>query len=432
MGGARPPERDRRGGHRGHWLGGRTGPAATSWRAAARRSASEGLREGDLAAELTSLGDGDVVYIPSFEDASEAIVGVLASSLVVCDREQNVSNDVGERDRLVAGGLSYEEAGQRVGFHVEVNYGRWLSVTIGKGSAARELVLALHMFVVVAQTPSGMLPASLTAWGGQIVAPTEHQDVPAMRGRGEGSRRHLSVLPVRVRRCRTRTRTRTRGAGSPRADRHSGWQLAPRRSGASLGRPRVCTGPARSTGAHRSRLCCRHDSTKVCERSNARMPAHSSSGWTPRRRWSGLLSVTRRLVRSTLSPHSSGPRASTTLTPLSPHPGGAAWLRSSTTRTGSRSAMGSIPIGGGGDEVDWGYGGGTRRRQAGLPGKATRQGWPRRPPARGKLTLTTRMKIRGSWPLTRATSRPTRGPPGGRCPTGSTRRRSCASAIAGW
>jgi hypothetical protein len=137
-----------------------------------------GLRTSDLAAALTALQENDTLVIPTIEDASgeavQALRGVLGSGF----RDWQVSNDPAEEERLVATGLSPEEASARVGAHREMDPGRRLSVTIGKGESARNLTLALKPFAIVAHTASGRIPAPLDGWGGRLRLPKDTKTCP--------------------------------------------------------------------------------------------------------------------------------------------------------------------------------------------------------------------------------------------------------------
>ncbi len=105
-----------------------------------------GLREADVAVTVTSLEENDVLVIPTIEDASweavQAMRGVLGSGLP------------------------------------EIEPGRRLDVTIGKGASARSLVLALKPFAIVAHTASGRIPAPLDAWGGRLLLPKATKTCP--------------------------------------------------------------------------------------------------------------------------------------------------------------------------------------------------------------------------------------------------------------
>ena len=137
-----------------------------------------GLRTPDLAAVLTSLEDEDVLVIPTIEDASGEAVGALRGVLGTGFRDWQVSNDPAEEARLVSTGLTLEEASARVGSHREMDPGRRLSITIGKGESARNLLLTLKSFAIVAHTASGRIPAPLDGWGGRLVLPKDTKTCP--------------------------------------------------------------------------------------------------------------------------------------------------------------------------------------------------------------------------------------------------------------
>ena len=137
-----------------------------------------GLRAGDLAAALTALEENDTLVIPTIEDASGEAVAALRGVLGSGFRDWQVSNDPAEEERLVATGLSPEEASARVGTHREMDPGRRMSVTIGKGESARNLVLALKPFAIVAHTASGRIPAPLDGWGGRLLLPKDTKTCP--------------------------------------------------------------------------------------------------------------------------------------------------------------------------------------------------------------------------------------------------------------
>lgn len=137
-----------------------------------------GLRVGELAAALTALEEHDTLVLPTIEDASgeavQALRGVLGSGF----RDWQVSNDPAEVERLVAGGLTQDEASARVGTHREMDPGRRMSVTIGKRESARNLTLALKPFAIVAHTASGRIPAPLDGWGGRLLLPRDTKTCP--------------------------------------------------------------------------------------------------------------------------------------------------------------------------------------------------------------------------------------------------------------
>ena len=137
-----------------------------------------GLREVDLAAAVTSLEEHDVLVIPTIEDASgeavQAMRGVRGSGF----RDWQVSSDPAEEERLVTGGLTREEARARVGSHREMDPGRRLNVVIGKGESARNLLLTLKPFAIVAHTASGRIPAPLDGWGGRLLLPKDTKTCP--------------------------------------------------------------------------------------------------------------------------------------------------------------------------------------------------------------------------------------------------------------
>ena len=116
--------------------------------------------------------------IPTIEDASgeavQALRGVLGSGF----RDWQVSNDPAEEERLVATGLSPEEASARVGTHREMDPGRRMNVVIGKGESTRNLTLALKPFAIVAHTASGRIPAPLDGWGGRLLLPKDTKTCP--------------------------------------------------------------------------------------------------------------------------------------------------------------------------------------------------------------------------------------------------------------
>jgi hypothetical protein len=137
-----------------------------------------GLRTPDLAAVLTSLEEEDVLVIPTIEDASGEAVGALRGVLGSGFRDWLVSDDPAEEERLIATGLTPEEASARVGSHREMDPGRRLSITIGKGESARNLLLTLKPFAIVAHTASGRIPAPLDGWGGRLLLPKDTKTCP--------------------------------------------------------------------------------------------------------------------------------------------------------------------------------------------------------------------------------------------------------------
>ena len=96
------------------------------------------LRGGDLAAAATSLSEGDVLFISSFDNASQESVDLLKQVLD-----------------------SYS-----------------LSVTVGEGSERRDLLLSLHPFLIVAYSATGTVPAPLTGWAGQVTIPSDTKICP--------------------------------------------------------------------------------------------------------------------------------------------------------------------------------------------------------------------------------------------------------------
>ena len=137
-----------------------------------------GLRTGDLAAALTALEENDTLVIPTIEDASGEAVQALRDVLGSGFRDWEVSNDPDEEERLVATGLTREEASARVGTHREMDPGRRLSMMIGKGASARTLHLTLQPFAIVAHTASGRIPAPLDGWGGRLLLPKDTKICP--------------------------------------------------------------------------------------------------------------------------------------------------------------------------------------------------------------------------------------------------------------
>ena len=140
--------------------------------------ASAGSAAGDLAAVLTALEENDTLVIPTIEDASGEAVAALRGVLGSGFRDWPVSNDPAEEERLVATGLSPEEASARVGSHREMDPGRRLNITIGKGESARNLLLTLKPFAIVAHTASGRIPAPLDGWGGRLLLPKDTKTCP--------------------------------------------------------------------------------------------------------------------------------------------------------------------------------------------------------------------------------------------------------------
>ena len=137
-----------------------------------------GLRAGELAAALTALEENDTLVIPTIEDASGEAVAALRPVLGSGFRDWQVSDDPAEEERLVATGLTREEASARVGTHREMDPGRRLNVVIGKGESARNLLLTLKPFAIVAHTASGRIPAPLDGWGGRLLLPKDTKTCP--------------------------------------------------------------------------------------------------------------------------------------------------------------------------------------------------------------------------------------------------------------
>lgn len=139
---------------------------------------ARGLSEHDATSVIAALEDEDVLYVPWLEDASEDAIRLLSEILVPEDREEPESNDRDEWSRLTDAGMDVDEASERVGTHTVVRNRRWMGVTVGSGPSARHLIVGFHTFIVVGHTNSGIVPAALASWGGQLAVPRDTKTCP--------------------------------------------------------------------------------------------------------------------------------------------------------------------------------------------------------------------------------------------------------------
>ena len=158
-----------------------------------------GLRTPDLAAVLTSLQAEDVLVIPTIEDASGEAVGALRSVLGSGFRDWQVSNDPVEEERLVATGLTSEEASTRVGTHREMDPGRRMNVTDREGGVGAQPDPGPQAVRHRGSHGIGPDPGTAGRLGWSPAPAQGHQDLSRLRRGGEGRRPDLPLLPVRVR-----------------------------------------------------------------------------------------------------------------------------------------------------------------------------------------------------------------------------------------